>query len=441
VASKCYDAILEFSRRIRNLTKEADMNIAQIAGKLRGQIAIFSGKLSAGLPKVMRRFVAEALYGIAARGSVRLSEIARALDEGIHLKKTIDRISARLAYPGLRKHLTEAVIVDASSRIGWETLLIIDLSDIVKQYAEKMQYIAQVYDGSKGELASGYWTCDVVAAEVGEANIIPLYHELYSTVAPDFESENIEILKALEAVSQSIGKRGIYVMDRGGDRGKLYYPLLNQKKRFLIRLVGDRHLIHRGRKVLANELASGCPLPYADRIVKEDKGEEKVYMIDYGFRRVRLPGRGEQLYLVVVKGFGVEPMMLLTNVPMHKKRKVLWWAVEAYLTRWRVEETIRFLKQSYQLEDIRVLTYERLRNLAALVLGVAYFTAVHLGLRTKLEILAGYALRAAKRIFGIPDFRYYALADGIKSIFARSGRGFRSGDAKDPPIEQLFLFV
>jgi len=44
--------------------------------------------------------------------------------------------------------------------------------------------------------------------------------------------------------------------------------------------------------------------------------------------------------------------MLLTS----GNRKALWWAVEAYLTRWRVEDTIRFIKQSYHLEDVRVLT-------------------------------------------------------------------------------------
>jgi hypothetical protein len=31
------------------------------------------------------------------------------------------------------------------------------------------------------------------------------------------------------------------------------------------------------------------------------------------------------------------PMMLLTNLPPRKNRKVLWWVVCAYLTRWRVE--------------------------------------------------------------------------------------------------------
>lgn len=73
-------------------------------------MVVFSGKLSEGLPKMVRRFVAEAIYGFAARGSVRLSEIARALGEEISLKKTIDRLCTRLAYPRLRKHLTEALI-------------------------------------------------------------------------------------------------------------------------------------------------------------------------------------------------------------------------------------------------------------------------------------------------------------------------------------------
>jgi hypothetical protein len=67
-------------------------------------------------------------------------------------------------------------------------------------------------------------------------------------------------------------------------------------------------------------------------------------------------------------------------------------AVEAYLTRWRVEDTIRFIKQSYNFEDIRVLTYNRLKNMATLVLAASYFAAVWLGTRTKLNILAMHAM-------------------------------------------------
>jgi hypothetical protein len=93
------------------------------------------------------------------------------------------------------------------------------------------------------------------------------------------------------------------------------------------------------------------------------------------------------------------------------------------MTRWRIEETVRFIKQSYDLEDVRVLTYRRLRTISALVLAASFFAAVYLGTRAKLEILALHVLQAARRIFGIPDFRYYALADGIKEILSKAGKG------------------
>ena len=81
------------------------------------------------------------------------------------------------------------------------------------------------------------------------------------------------------------------------------------------------------------------------------------------------------------------------------------------------------MKQSYQLEDVRLLSYERLRNLMALLTAVMYFTAVTLGIKLKLRVLSKHLVRAARRVFGVPDFRLYALADGIKHIlFNRSTR-------------------
>jgi hypothetical protein len=398
------------------------MNIAKIAQKIQGQMQQFSGKLSCGLPKVAGRFIGEALYGIQSRGSVRLSEIARSLDEGIALHKTITRLSNQLQRPGLLEHLEERIIGEGAQRVQQETLLIIDVSDIVKPYAEKMQYMAQVRDGSSGSIEDGYWTMQVVGVEAGGKEITPLYHELYSQDSPDFKSENREIEKAIETVSSQVQDKGIWVIDRGGDRRKLFNFLLHNKKRFIIRLVGDRHILYRGKKVVAEELARNCPLLYTDRVIREDKEHEQAYTISYGFRRVKLPGRKERLWMVVVTGFGKEPLMLLTTEEMENKRQRLWWAIEAYLTRWRIEETIRFVKQSYQLEDIRVLTYERLRNMMGLVLAASYFAAVYLGVRAKMEILVTHVLKASKRIFGIPDFRYYAIADGIRELLHRYNR-------------------
>jgi hypothetical protein len=42
--------------------------------------------------------------------------------------------------------------------------------------------------------------------------------------------------------------------------------------------------------------------------------------------------------------------------------------------------------------------------------------AACLGLQMKLRVLAGHVPRASKRVFGIPDFRLYALANGIRQF-------------------------
>ena len=53
------------------------MNVAKITGKLKEHIHLFSGKLSSGLPKVAGRFLQEAIFGIQARQSLRLSPVGR----------------------------------------------------------------------------------------------------------------------------------------------------------------------------------------------------------------------------------------------------------------------------------------------------------------------------------------------------------------------------
>ena len=97
--------------------------IHQIAYKLREQIHHFSGKLSQGLCKPARRFVEEMIFGIQARGSVRLSEVGRSLEEPTSLKKIVDRLSRNLAREDLREAINEGVLQEGSTRIKDNTLL------------------------------------------------------------------------------------------------------------------------------------------------------------------------------------------------------------------------------------------------------------------------------------------------------------------------------
>lgn len=397
------------------------MHYAKTASKVREQIIKFSGELSAGWPEVARRFLAEAIYGIQARQSLHLTEIARALGEKISLKKTQYRLSRQLGRDDLGRRVIKGLFDLAAPRVEKKTLLILDISDIKKKYARKMEHLARIRDGSEKTLANGYWIIQVIAAEVGKTSLVPLYGSLYSQRNPYFQSENLELRGAISKVSQATEKKGTWVIDRGGDRDYLFDYMLDNQLSFLVRMKKNRDLIYRAKAHPIGELAMTCPLPYADRIVKQEKGKETIYDLQFGARPVKLPGRSKPLYLVVVRGFGQEPMMLLTDLRVTKSRKSIWGIIESYLTRWRIEETIRFLKQSYQVEDIRLLTYHRLQNMIAILTVVAFFAMVYLGLKTKLRVLSRHVMGTAKRLFGIPDFHFYALADGIREfLFGRN---------------------
>jgi hypothetical protein len=49
--------------------------------------------------------------------------------------------------------------------------------------------------------------------------------------------------------------------------------------------------------------------------------------------------------------------------------------------------------------------------------------------------MAGHILKSAKRVFGIPDFKYYALGDGLCNIFSR----YPGKLTKPPQVKDLQL--
>ncbi|MGN0845584.1 MAG: hypothetical protein ACI4QT_10255, partial [Kiritimatiellia bacterium] len=106
--------------------------------------------------------------------------------------------------------------------------------------------------------------------------------------------------------------------------------------------------------------------------------------IQFGVLEVSLPDKPQTaLRFIVVKGFCEKLILLLTNLKDTNSFRSLWQVVEGYLTCWRMEKAIRFIKQAYRLEDLRVLTYERLKNMAALVLCAAHFEDFWMGFEKK----------------------------------------------------------
>lgn len=184
----------------------------------------------------------------------------------------------------------------------------------------------------------------------------------------------------------------------------------------MIRLV-KRDLIHQGRRRNCCDLAKALPTPYETVLIVYEEGKEKKRTVSYNAIPVKLPSSSHKLSLVVVKGFGLEPMMLLTSCPVEKQRKEsIWRIVEYYLARWKCDESYRYIKQCYNLEDLRVQSYISIRNIVVLVLAVSYFASVYLGQSVKLKMLVERIFIVSKRFFGVPSFFNYAIADGIFNL-------------------------
>jgi len=391
---------------------------SKTVANLKGQLSRFSGIISKGFKKPKQKLIKEMLYGIQASKDVKLSNIARTLKEEQKLIKTEDRLSRNLDDVDFTDGINDEIIRLAAARVTDDMVIAIDPGDIRKKYAKKMEFLGKVYDGSEKEVGDGYPLCKAVASDIETKKVIPLYCEAYSHLAYSIKSENEQILKMIDTIFKHIGDRGIHAIDRGGDRGVIYkkYLLRQRPARFVIRLKG-RDLIHRGKRINCLKLAWRLSTSYETILIVYEDGKEKRRKLQYNAVEVRLPGYDNRLYLVVVKGFGAEPMALLTSCQVNRKNKEsIWRIVEYYLARWKCDESYRYIKQSYNLEDIRVRSYRSIRNMVVLVLAVAYFAAVYLGQSIKLKLLVERIILVSKRFFGVPSFFNYAIADGIYNL-------------------------
>jgi len=140
------------------------------------------------------------VFGLQSAKDIKLSNVARALDESIALKKTEERLSRNLKADGLDEKLNTVIAEEGASRIGRDTLLIVDPTDIRKEYAEKMPHLATIHDGSSGELTTGYSGCMAVACEPRSRTMTPLHLRLWSSEAPDFVSENHQVLEVMRTL-------------------------------------------------------------------------------------------------------------------------------------------------------------------------------------------------------------------------------------------------
>ena len=377
----------------------------------------FLKKIGNNLSLPDKKFLRDALIGLLRCGKPIVCQMARHLpNQRIKFLSRLDRLEAHLGKDSkfdskLKAELPEFWL----PFIKDDTPIILDLSDIAKPFAKKMDYLATVRDGSTGELVNGYWLIELYAS-LSRKNPVPILLEPFSHQEPYSPGQNPVVLAAVHKIFELTDNRGVLVVDCGFDGWVMFEDWLDNKYHFVARLVGNRHLLRfysgsgQWLPLRADQLADQTPTPHRFHKLVKRHGKPSLRITQIGWVKVRLPGREEDLTLVVSRLAGVDkPMMLLTNLPVENLKDAKR-VLRFYIRRWECEEGIRFLKSKVNLEKIRTFRWSAIRHLVLLAVVVMFYLGwlieAHPDICDRLVYLS-------QPLPDKPDFLLYRLLGGL----------------------------
>jgi hypothetical protein len=299
-----------------------------------------------------------------------------------------------------------------------------------------MEGIGQVRDGSTGEIGIGYHMVDVTALTPEQKSPIGVYSRVFSASEKGFVSATEEALKALRFLGKYFKKTSIRAFDRGFDANVYYEHLIDNREKFIIRAKKNRDVKHKDKTINILSLAKRFKGKYCLKFRKKNGFQVDCKITILPIKLCCCPK--EDLNLVVCYGFGRIPMMLITNLKSDDNRLAVA-VTKVYLMRWRIEEFHAFKKQQFGFEGFRVRSLNSIRNLD-LLLTIAIGYIGMMSERADEKAITMELICISKRIFGIPKFKYYAIADGLFTVFSRCKQGVSDLLKKKPKCCQLSLF-
>jgi hypothetical protein len=382
----------------------------------------FLKKIGNNLSVPDKKFLRDGFIGLLRCGKPIVCQMARHLpNQRTKFLSRLDRLEAHLVKDTDVDNQIETALPQVWLGFVQDyTPIILDLSDLAKPLAKKMDYLATVRDGSTGELVNGYWLLEMYAS-LSRKNPVPVLLEPFSHEEPYSPGQNPVVLKGIHKILELTNNRGVLVADRGFDGWVMFEDWLDNKYRFVARLVGKRHLLGslggseqseagQGVPIRAQQLAEQTPTPHRFHKLIKRHGKPSLRITQIGWVKVRLPGRDEDLTLIVSRLAGKDkPMMLLTNLPVENladAKRVLRF----YIRRWECEEGIRFLKSQVSLEKIRTFRWSAIRRLVLLAMLVmiylGWLVEAHPDICDRLVYLS-------QPLPDKPDFLLYRLLGGL----------------------------
>jgi hypothetical protein len=280
-----------------------------------------------------------------------------------------------------------------------ELLLVLDGMELRRAGANAQEHLMRVKD-LDGGLVNGYRSFNVLGIGTDNKRGL-LYHDLFSSQAPDFKSENAEIEQALAASEASVQHLAVpktWVLDRGFDNDAHWWWVWDHTTSHLVWRVK-----HTGRIVLWctpngtwEERYLETTLEYAQHLASvetelevclrgQKRAKRQTVTVDLAAVSVRVYApaaagqkggqrRSKDVWLVkvAVRNAVTEPWLLLTDWPVTDEASSVR-IFRCYRMRWAVEDTFKFIKTAFGIEDVQMLKLKAVRTLVAFAWVAAGF--------------------------------------------------------------------
>lgn len=293
-----------------------------------------------GLTKPQSKAVNEIIRGLFVKNTPILRRLAQ--DDSILTKKQAEKYSHHLGNIDIRNRVNEFALKQAKKTIKEKTIIAYDLTDISKESSKKIENTSIVFDGSKRKPANGFFLHGIGINN----NLVKL--EIHNNDANTLNQTRRRIINEL---SKKLGKKGVWVFDRGNDDKQFFkYLRQNAKVQFIARLKSNR-------QVVIKETGAIIQVKYLK------PGKYRVYFMNNHNTHV---DTSFEYTLVIQKHLHDKPpIRLISSLPYEKYTKKE--LVKMYLERWGVENIYRRAKTKFLLEKIRVLGFQKFSNLVSLI--------------------------------------------------------------------------
>ena len=305
----------------------------------------------------------------------------------------------------------------ANLRAEPELELVLDGMELRRPGAHAQEYLMSV-KALDGSLVNGYRSFNVLG--MGQEARGLLYHKLISSNTPDFSSENVEIKAAINQTEQAlVGFEGAksWVIDMGFDNDDVWWEIWKHPHSHMVNRVYHMERIVEWQTVSGKweERYLDATFQYMKHLATiETELEVRLQGQKYAKRQkvtVELSAVPIRVYhpedksltkptwLVRAKVVGAvgKPWYLLTDWAVTDAESALR-IFRFYRRRWAVEDTFKFIKTSFGIEEVQMLSFEAVRRLVAYGWAAAGFL-FHLGLTLEqpevrlLAVLGGWEER------------------------------------------------